>query len=133
MIRDEAEMMTASWLFAILMACLFLHGVAVGYGSDAVEENRTYTLDQMLAFAIQDEYRAEARYRAAIEKFGDIRPFSNIVNAEGFHIALLKPLFETHDVSIPDNTAADHVVIPDTLAETLKAAVGWAAEQYAYV
>ena len=35
--------------------------------------------------AINDEYHARAFYNAVIDKFGEIRPFSNIVQAETRH------------------------------------------------
>ncbi|MGB7250036.1 MAG: hypothetical protein WBC73_13945, partial [Phormidesmis sp.] len=37
---------------------------------------------QAMVEAINDEYRARALYGAVLEKFGEVRPFSNIVQAE---------------------------------------------------
>lgn len=36
--------------------------------------------------AIKDEYQARAFYSAVIEKFGPVRPFTNIVQAEDRHV-----------------------------------------------
>ncbi|NLO38025.1 MAG: hypothetical protein GX115_00855 [Ruminiclostridium sp.] len=44
------------------------------YGAEAVDENRTYTLPEMLTLAIEDEYLAYARYENVIQKFGASRP-----------------------------------------------------------
>lgn len=39
--------------------------------------------------ALLDEYKARATYNKVIEVFGLIRPFSNIVEAEGRHVQAL--------------------------------------------
>ena len=43
----------------------------------------------MLGYAIQDEYLARAEYYMIMDKFGKIKPFSNIVEAGEYHIKLL--------------------------------------------
>lgn len=53
--------------------------------------------------ALEDEYLAEATYAGIIDKLGNIRPFSNIINAERTHQNALKNLLTTYGVSIPDN------------------------------
>ncbi len=52
------------------------------------------TVDNILIEAINDEYKARATYRHVIRKFGEIRPFINIVDAESRHIEALLPLFQ---------------------------------------
>ena len=59
-----------------------------------------------LEVAIDDEYKAQAMYQAAIANFGDITPFRNIVLAEGNHISLLKVEMERLNVPIPKNPYA---------------------------
>ncbi len=76
-----------------------------------------YTLEQMLTAAIQDEYKAQAQYQAAITALQAENRFSNILKAEGTHIALLTALFETHGIALPENTAAGLVTTPATLEE----------------
>ncbi|NKB58702.1 MAG: DUF2202 domain-containing protein [Alphaproteobacteria bacterium] len=44
--------------------------------------------------ALEDEYKARATYRKVIEKFGPIRPFINIVEAEDRHASALLRQFE---------------------------------------
>lgn len=56
-----------------------------------------------LESALDDEYKAQAMYQAAIANFGDITPFRNIVLAEGNHINLLKVEMERLNVPIPKN------------------------------
>ena len=93
------------------------------YGSGAVEGNQTYTTEQMLTYAIQDETMALAEYQAIMEKFNVTRPFSNIASAEQFHISLLTPLFAAYGVELPTNDAASRVTLPETLALTYEAGV----------
>ncbi|HPJ01757.1 MAG TPA: hypothetical protein PKU80_02825 [Candidatus Limiplasma sp.] len=97
-----------------------------GFGSAAVTEGQTYTLEQMLTYAMQDEYMAQAEYAAIQEAFGVTNPYANIMQAELVHQQLLQPLFEAYGIAVPENTAAQNVVIPETLAETF--AIGVQAE-----
>lgn len=94
--------------------------VTARYGASAVEENQSYTLAQMLTYAIEDEYLANARYTIAIEKFGNERPFTRIVAAEKRHISLLKPLLTKNNVPIPKDIAAQYVVVPTSLLAAMK-------------
>jgi hypothetical protein len=54
-----------------------------------------------LSAALDDEYLARATYAQVIADFGDVRPFSNIVEAEGRHIEALVGLFERYGVPVP--------------------------------
>jgi hypothetical protein len=93
------------------------------YGAEAVDENRTYTLPEMLTMAIEDEYLAYARYENVIQKFGASRPFTNILRAETMHISALNPLFDKYGIPLPENKARNHIVEPDTLTNAFKAGV----------
>jgi len=87
------------------------------FGAAAVKEGETYTIEQMLTYAIQDEYLAQAEYKAIIAKFGVDRPFTNIMKAEGTHVEHLLPLFAAYNVPVPADTATEHVALPETLQE----------------
>ena len=80
-------------------------------------------LEPSLIEALEDEYKAQASYRVIIKKFGEIRPFINIVEAEGRHIQALLPLFEKYEFSVPEDTWANRVEIPDTLLEACQIGV----------
>lgn len=82
-----------------------------------------YSLKDMLTYAIQDEYAAQAEYDKIMKTFGTQRPFSNIIRAEGTHISELQPLLTEYQVTVPENNSATKVVTPDTLAEAYKIAV----------
>ncbi|MDA3931189.1 MAG: hypothetical protein PF513_00475 [Tenericutes bacterium] len=93
----------------------------------AVSEDLEYSVEEMLAFAIQDEYLAIAEYEAIILEFGEVRPFINIVQAEQTHIDLLLPLFVTYGIEVPENNAAESVIVPDSITSAI--ATGLEAEE----
>lgn len=93
------------------------------YGALGALENQNITLEEMLTYAIQDEYTALAEYNLIMNTYGNIRPFSNIARAETTHISLLEPLFEIYDIEIPVNESSQIVVLPVSLTEAYKAGV----------
>ena len=98
--------------------------LAEATGSAAVTDGQTYTLQQMLTYAIQDEYAARAEYAAIQAAFGEQRPFANIDGAEQTHIDALTTLFGTYGLALPADTAA--IAVPATLTEAYQ--TGIAAE-----
>jgi hypothetical protein len=73
------------------------------------------TTQQAMVEAINDEYQARAFYNAVLEKFGNVRPFSNIVHSENRHVQLWNTLFTQYGLPIPEDTFAGNVEAPDTL------------------
>ncbi len=69
-------------------------------------------LEALLNEALNDEYKARATYRLILNKFGDIPPFSNIVESEGRHIEALCLLFEKHKIPIPNDDWEANVETP---------------------
>lgn len=115
---------TAVLFVSLIVGTVTLNVLAVTeYGAAAVQENQTYTIEQMLTYAIEDEFLAYERYQKDIELFGAQRPFTNILRAENAHIMLLGPLFRAYKVPVPGNLAAQYVTVPHSLAEALKAGV----------
>lgn len=90
-------------------------------GAAGALTQESFTLEEMLRYAIEDEWLAEAEYAALMAEFDVDRPFSNIRRAELTHIDALLPLFETYDVELP--VKPDQAAIPDTLAETYQIGV----------
>ncbi len=78
---------------------------------------------EALSEALDDEYRARATYRKVIERFGPVRPFVNIVEAENRHIAALLRQLERLQASPPTDTWLDRVKAPDSLAQACAAGV----------
>jgi len=99
------------------------YAVVGDYGVYALSEDGTYTVEDMLVSAIQDEYLAQATYAAIIEAYGEVKPFSKIILAEQTHIDLLLPLFETYGIEVPVNDAAQYVVLPDSISSALSTGV----------
>jgi hypothetical protein len=53
--------------------------------------------------ALDDEYKAWTTYDQVIRDLGEVRPFINIREAEGRHIAALLKLFERYGLAAPPN------------------------------
>ena len=58
---------------------------------------------RVLLEALDDEHRAWATYDQVLADFGDVRPFSNIREAEARHIDALRVLFERYGLAVPAN------------------------------
>ena len=93
------------------------------YGAIGAELDDSYTIEEMLVYAIQDEFLARAEYEKLIDEFEVDRPFTNIIRAEETHIELLKPLFESYDINLPLDTSKDHLLIPNDLKEVYEIGV----------
>jgi rubrerythrin len=78
---------------------------------------------EALSEALDDEYRARAIYRKVIERFGPVRPFVNIVEAENRHIVALLRQFQRFHAPPPADTWRDRVKAPDSLAQACAAGV----------
>ena len=85
------------------------------FGARGAAGKDNLTLEQMLTYAIQDEYLARAEYELIMSHYGEMRPFSNIIRSEEQHIAWLVEIFDEYGLDIPTDTAADHVVLPKDL------------------
>lgn len=81
------------------------------------------TLAEALTAALDDEYRARATYRAVLDAYGDVRPFSNIVQSEERHIDALRRLCERYDVEMPPDPYASRTPAPESLEAACEAAV----------
>jgi len=120
-------MMNVKWtkLMALGLA-LLMPLIALGetpFGAAALSEGKTYTVEEMLTYAIQDEYLAQAEYKVIMDAFGEQRPFINIMKAEGGHIELLLPLFTAYQITVPEDTAIEHTVKPDSVQAAYEAGV----------
>lgn len=112
-------------LMALSLA-LLMPLVALGetpFGAAALSEGKTYTVEEMLTYAIQDEYLARAEYKVIMDAYGEQRPFINIMKAEGVHVQRLLPLFTAYGVTVPEDTAFEYTVKPDSLAAAYEAGV----------
>ncbi len=83
---------------------------------------------QILAEALDDEYRAWATYDQVIRDFGNVRPFVNIRAAEARHIEALIELFERYGLTAFQNSWPGRVPRYATVTEACAAAVAGEAE-----
>jgi hypothetical protein len=87
------------------------------------ERKMSESLRNVLTEAINDEYKARATYRHVIDTFGEIRPFINIVEAEGRHIEALLPLFRKYGIDVPEDDWYSRITPPLTLIEACRTGV----------
>jgi rubrerythrin len=78
---------------------------------------------EALREALDDEYRARATYRKVIERFGPVRPFVNILEAENRHVAALLRQFRRLGAPPPADVWQDRVKAPDSLLQACADAV----------
>ena len=81
------------------------------------------TLKNALVEAIHDEYKSRATYRLVISTFGEIRPFINIVEAEGRHIKALLPLFEKYGIAVPEDDWSSRIEPASSILEACRQGV----------
>lgn len=86
-----------------------------GLGATGALSDSEYTVKEMLVYAIEDEYLAQAEYDAIMDKFGVQRPFSNIIKEEATHISFLTPLLKEYSVTLPAKDWASMVTVPESL------------------
>jgi len=111
------------------MMVVFMFCVAVtmafpdaGFGASGAKESATsWTVEEMLKYAIEDEYLARAEYVAIMEAFKVTRPFANIKKAEDTHISLLEDLYRVRNIAIPRDMAKEHIIVPKNLEEAYRA------------
>lgn len=70
-----------------------------------------------LTSALQDERNAQAFYANVIARHGAVRPFVNIVRAEGRHEAVVLGVMERHGVADPKLPPGPLPEVPATVAE----------------
>ena len=111
--------------FLFLIVCLILGTTTAGvFGNEVVQTNPSAIAkksslnaktQQALKEALADEYQARAFYQAVINKFGEVKPFSNIVMAEERHAIALEQLFLQYGLAIPQDSYANKMEVPGTL------------------
>ncbi len=94
-----------------------------GYGAKGALADSDLTVNDMLMYAVQDEYLARGEYLAIIDKFGSQTPYANIVKSEGTHLAFLEEVYNSYGIEFPSDTSADHIIIPEDLLEAAKTGV----------
>lgn len=116
------DIMKKTFILITLLSLLpFLF--AEDYGAAGALSRDEYTLDEMLHYAIEDEYLALGEYQTIMEKFNITRPYSNIAESEKTHISYLEELYAAHGKAIPEIDAQSHLYIPTSLKEAAEVGV----------
>ncbi|MDG5473292.1 ferritin family protein [Jeotgalibacillus sp. ET6] len=93
------------------------------YGAKGALSSSSLSIAQMLTYALQDEYLAQARYNDILNNLGYIRTFAQIKEAELRHINALIPLFQRYQVPIPEDLSQPFVTTPENNKEAYAAGV----------
>jgi len=86
-------------------------------------DERAMSVEAALGVAIDDEYKARATYREVLAVHGNVRPFSNVVEAEERHIDILEAVFAQRGLPVPPDPWPARVQAPSTVVEACEAAV----------
>lgn len=100
---------------------------AVTAAGSAIAATASENDQTALRMALDDEYRAEATYQAVLDKFGDARPFVNIVEAERRHAAMAAAQMRRFGMEVPPNPYLGTVPAPASLLDACQ--TGIVAEQ----
>ena len=103
------------------LAVLALLATAIAPNAFAAATLDTAATDALKA-ALADEHHAEAFYDAVLKKFGDVRPFSNIIGAERIHAQELGLVMATYGMSAEANTLLGSKEIADAVPDTIEEA-----------
>jgi len=106
-----------------LTAALVSFADTADFGAKGTEGKTDLSVEQMLTYAIQDEYLARAEYELIIEEYGSIRPFTNIMAAEERHIEWVAESFDEYGYLLPKDTAHMHVTLPKDLKSSFETGV----------
>ena len=91
------------------------------YGAaGAILYGQKLSVEDMLNYAIEDEYLARQTYADIMADYGEVTPFSNIILAEEYHIELLTGLFESYGYTMPKDQSAAHESLPRSFEEALQ-------------
>lgn len=117
------KVLTSIIVVAMLSFAAIGTAVAADFGAGGAKQKDEFTLEEMLTYAIQDEYLARAEYEKIMDIYGVQKPFSNIILSEERHIAMLKPLLGKYGLALPSDTAADYTSVPGSLLEAYETGV----------
>lgn len=72
----------------------------------------------------EGEHAAYATYSAIIDTYGEVNPFTNIMESEAYHIEALTSILDAYDVSYPgENPYLGAIEVPESLAAAAQAGV----------
>jgi hypothetical protein len=110
----------------ILLSMVLIMGTTLSaedYGAQGAGTKSTFTLEEMLLYALQDEHLALAEYEAIMTEFEVDRPYANIAQAERTHITYVEELYTQLGWPVPAIDAQLHTVLPSSLEEAAEVGV----------
>lgn len=112
----------------LLMAVMLVMGsmsvfAEESYGAVASFAVESYDLEDMLAYAYQDEMLAQGEYDALLSEFASVRVFENIKKAEEKHITYVEGLYDYHELTLPEFDTEGLTAVPATLEEAYQIGV----------
>jgi hypothetical protein len=119
----EKIIKTISMFTLILVIGMTGMSFADDFGAAGAETHDEYTIEEMLEYAIEDEYLAKAEYELIIEALDASRPFTNIVEAEKQHIVAVEALYEAYNLELPTINPSEYTVLPESIDAALKTGV----------
>ena len=114
-------MKTAKMLATALALILVLTIPALTLAENTAAAGKTYTIEEMLTLALQNEYAAQAQYTAAADALRAGTRMNGPFRAGSGHVATLTALMEAYGFAVPENTAAAQA--PATAEEAYEAIV----------
>jgi len=121
--KTSVAMALVSMLSIGMGAANFSYAENPSIGAQAALNDKSYTQEEMITYALQDEYLAKAEYEEIISTFNITRPFSNILRAEETHIDLIEPLLDEYDIAFTVPAVENYVVTPADLLEAYNAGI----------
>ena len=103
--------------------------VGIALPTMAATTTTTTTVETMLLNALHEERLAAATYQAIVDKFGEVKPFTNILEAEEQHISAVENLLKVNGIEIPTNDVT--ATAPQTLEESYALAISVEKEDIA--
>lgn len=94
--------MKTSLASALIVSVTLAAGSAT-VASAASAQSLPQPVQDALYTALDDEYHAQAFYAAVMAKFGEVRPFANIIRAEQSHAAAVANLLGSYGLAVPAN------------------------------
>lgn len=117
------KMLSGAAVLLLIITVLIPSAFAEDYGAEGAADMEVFSLEEMLNYALEDEYLARGEYELIINEYGSQRPFSNIIKAEEYHISLLKPLFEKYGFELTEDKSEEYIVLPESIEASFQTGI----------
>ncbi|MCK5848656.1 MAG: DUF2202 domain-containing protein [Caldisericia bacterium] len=89
------------------------------YGAHGAIEEESFTIEEMIVYAMQDELFAHGEYEYIINELGAGKPFTNIIKSERNHINMLRPYVTKYEINIDEDQWKEELVYPTSIKEAI--------------